>query len=176
MEKAEDLELFHYGVKGMKWGVRKSGDGSSRKGIRQRIKERDDNIKSARERSSELSKKEVNAIGKSLSTKADVVRDRKNPEKRAAAKEASAQRKSATKEFQDNAKVAKKMTSKEIAARGALYAIPTIASVGYIAAGTAGPRRNAKIGETLKNDIFADSRGLPKPGTIALQFVDGKWQ
>lgn len=26
-ESSEDYELFHYGVKGMKWGVRKSGGG-----------------------------------------------------------------------------------------------------------------------------------------------------
>lgn len=175
----EDLELFHYGVKGMKWGVRRKEGPDGRvvkKGIRQRIRERDEKIEDARGKQVDGWRKEVSATSKSIKTKAALARDLKNPEKRANAKSASEARRKATAERKELDQVANKKTSKELAVKGATYALPLVLSVGYIAAGTAGTRRNAKIGEKFKTDLFADARGLPAPGTIALQFIDGKWQ
>ena len=178
-KSSEDLELFHYGVKGMKWGVRRpEGPGGRvvKKGIRQRIRERDEKIEDARGKQVDGWRKEVSATSKSIKTKAALARDLKNPEKRANAKTASEARRKATAERKELDQVANKKTSKELAVKGATYALPLVLSIGYVAAGTAGTRRNAKIGEKFKTDLFADTRGLPAPGTIALQFIDGKWQ
>ena len=48
-------ELLHYGVKGMRWGRRKSEESSSgdRVGFKQKVKDRDDKINEARSRKKE---------------------------------------------------------------------------------------------------------------------------
>lgn len=39
-ETAEDYELFHYGVKGMKWGVRRSGGGVQTSRLERKLAEK----------------------------------------------------------------------------------------------------------------------------------------
>jgi hypothetical protein len=44
-ESPEDYELFHYGVKGMKWGVRKSGGGVKTSRLERKLAEKADEAK-----------------------------------------------------------------------------------------------------------------------------------
>ena len=44
-ETAEDYELFHYGVKGMKWGVQKSGGGVRTSRLERKLAEKADEAK-----------------------------------------------------------------------------------------------------------------------------------
>lgn len=172
---SSDLELFHYGVKGMKWGVRKNGN-SSRKGIRQKIKDRDESIQKSRDQQADAIIREASAVNRSVRAKGNRVRNLRDPEAKAASKSATASRKEATANRKEVNRSANRMTSKELATKGATVAIPIVLSVGYLTAGTVGTRRNAKVGEKIKTDLFADTRGLPSPGTIALKLVDGVWQ
>lgn len=175
MEHSEDLELFHYGVKGMKWGVSKKSS-SSRKGIRQKIKDRDDSIQKSRDQQAGAIIREASAVNKSVRAKGNRIRNLRDPEAKAASKSATTSRKEATANRKEVNRSANRMTSKELATKGATVAIPIILSVGYLTAGTVGTRRNAKVGKKIKTDIFADTKGLPRPGTIALTLVDGVWQ
>ena len=45
-ETAEDYELFHYGVKGMKWGVRTSGGGVKTSRLERKLAEKAEEAKS----------------------------------------------------------------------------------------------------------------------------------
>ena len=49
-ESPEDYELFHYGIKGMRWGVRKDSSGSSnnKPSRRERNRENDERVKALR--------------------------------------------------------------------------------------------------------------------------------
>lgn len=180
-EKSEDLELFHYGVKGMKWGVsRPEGpDGRIKKsgGIRQKLKDRDESIKSARKGGvKEAAAKEQEAYSAAKKAKAARKGDRKNPEKKAEAKAKVKEANDAFRELQKTKGQSQKLTTKEHLTIGALYAAPAIIGTGYLASGTIGTRRNASIGKQHAADLFSDSRGLNAPGTIALNLVNGKWQ
>lgn len=72
--KSEDLELFHFGVKGMKWGVTKKSDssgGSSSKPNRKAARvARDQGIKDSRARQIERSKEISAKLKERKSTKA----------------------------------------------------------------------------------------------------------
>lgn len=177
-EESKNLELFHYGVKGMKWGVSRDSSGRSKKsgGIRQKIRERDESIQKSRDAVGDAYAREGKAMIKSAKTKVGVVRNLRDSEARSEAKAASKERREASRERAKIEKSANRKTSKEIATEGALYLIPAIAGTASLTIATAATRKNAKIGREFTAGLFSDTNGLPRPGTIALQFVDGKWQ
>src|SRR5690606_19250105 len=182
-DNSDNLELFHYGVKGMKWGItRKKGPGglvkksSTPGGLRAAVKKRDEGIKEARAGLTKARKSEGLALAKSAETKVGLVRNRKNPEARENARAASKERKEATANRRAVEKQASKMTSKEMAVKGALYVGPAVAGTASLTAATLATRKNARIGREFAAGKFSDTHGLPRPGTIALQFIDCKWQ
>lgn len=180
-DASKDLELFHFGVKGMKWGVRRSDKqlesaSKERRGIRQRIKDRDEGIQKSRDEQVSTWAREARALNNSVKAKGTRIRNLRDPDAKAAAKSATAARREATKKRIETDRSANRKTSKELAIRGATLALPVVLSVGYISAGAVGTRRNAKIGEKFKTDLFADTKGLPSPGTISLNLVNGVWQ
>lgn len=87
-ESSEDYELFHYGVKGMKWGVRKDRGGSpgplARRKARKQAEEQaeirgrsQDHVKAQKLRSrnlSSLSNAEIQTLNKRLQLETDYAR------------------------------------------------------------------------------------------------------
>lgn len=177
-ENSNNLELFHYGVKGMKWGVRRERDSSTgRVGkLRQKIRDRDDAIKKSRDELPGAYIKEARATVKSAKSKVGVVRNIRDKDARTSAKTASQERRAASRERAEIERSANRKTSKEIAIKGAVYAIPALAGTATLAVSTAATRKNARIGKEFAAAAFSDTNGLPAPGTIALQFIDGVWQ
>lgn len=169
-ESSNDLTLVHYGVKGMRWGQRKNDGGSPRKGVIQRIKERDAKIETAREKRPEAYATELKAVGASAKAKAGLLKNPRDPQARQRAREATASRRKASENRRNLEDEAGKLTSKEIALKGVTWATPIVIGSAQLASYTRANNRNAREGREFAAGLFSDTNGLPAPNTIALQY------
>ena len=190
-ESPEDYELFHYGVKGMKWGVRKdsSSSSSNRPSRRERNRENDERVKalradlkSATEARSAAKKdyREARSVHRKTKTSdSQAVKD----QKRAKLREATAEENKAY-----LAQMGERTTREKRIDRFEMAAIAgTSATAGVVALALNNPqkiydvsngiyavqnKRIMKSGMKAAARVLADSKGLPPVLTIAGEVID----
>lgn len=174
-----DNFLEHYGVKGMKWGVRKAASGiasatsSASAGVRdavQRSKERRENTKAERKANFETARdagytprmrnQDIDGIG---------IRGTRRIEKRIAGGE-----RIGTARFKETAA----STARGFAIGTAILATPIAIGATSQGLSNLASNINAKRGAEAARQLFADSKGLTSYSTVALSFnaAKGLWE
>ena len=189
-ESSEDYELFHYGVKGMKWGVQRSSSASSNKPSRrernrendERVKALRSDLKSATEARSAAKKdyREARSVHRKTKTSdSQAVKD----QKRTKLREATAE--------ENKAYLAQKgertTREKRIDRINTAVRVGTAATAGVVAYELRNPqkiydvsngifavqnKRIMKSGMKAAARVLADSKGLPPVLTIAGEVID----
>ena len=189
-ETPEDYELFHYGVKGMKWGVQRDSSSSNNKpSRRERNRENDERVKalradlkSATEARSSAKKeyREARSVHRKTKTSdSQAVKD----QKRAKLREATAEKNKAY-----LAQMGERTTREKRIDRFETAAIAgTSATVSVVALALNNPqkiydvsngiyavqnKRIMKSGMKAAARVLADSKGLPPVMTIAGEVID----
>lgn len=189
-ESPEDYELFHYGVKGMKWGIQKNSSASSNKpSRRERNRENDERVKalradlkSATENRSAAKKeyREARSVHRKTKTSdSQAVKD----QKRAKLREATAEENKAY-----LAQMGERTTrEKRIDRLDTAVRVGTAATAGAVAYALNNPqkiydvsngiyavqnKRIMKSGMKAAARVLADSKGLPPVMTIAGEVID----
>lgn len=187
-ESPEDYELFHYGIKGMKWGVRKDTS-NNKPSRRERNRENDERVralrsdlKSATEARSAAKKdyREARSVHRKTKTSdSQAVKD----QKRAKLREATAEEKKAY-----LAQMGERTTrEKRIDRLNTAVRVGTAATAGVVAYELRNPqkiydvsngifavqnKRIMKSGMKAAARVLADSKGLPPVMTIAGEVID----
>lgn len=184
-ETPEDYELFHYGTKGMKWGVRKdrggSGGGSVYTKVKKKIADRDKSILDARQKLREADA-EGKAIASGLRAKkqgfkeSGLTRKEVRSEYKKAKTDVAAVRKAAAKKWADNYTRASSKTTREILISTALGAgTAVVPSMSYAMASTKASRINNKtaryFAEAYRQSAPQPRNALPAPNTIVGEVV-----
>ena len=190
IEKPEDYELFHYGVKGMKWGVQRSSSASSNKpSRRERNRENDERVKALR--SDLKSATEARSAAKKDYREArSVHRKTKTPDSQAVKDQKKADLRNATAEANKAylAQAGEKTTrEKRISNVNTAVRVGTAATAGVVAYALNNPqkiydasngifavqnKRIMKSGMKAAARVLADSKGLPPVMTIAGEVID----
>lgn len=197
-DAVEDYELFHYGVKGMKWGVRRpslSGVKSSRAYkvgdtiyTKTGLKARDNKIKEAREdfvpsmyRSIDADKALRTAKKAQRTEIRDIKRDARTKvkatkaeykseiaEKTRAAKEADAK-------YRENYYRGQEHTTAMIATTLGMTAVAATAGTAPLRKGRRFAQQQEKAYRVQTAANLSDSRGLPSPNVISLRPDESRW-
>ena len=186
----EDYELFHYGVKGMKWGVRRdSSSSNNRPSRRERNRENDERVKalradlkSAAEVRSAVKKeyREARSVHRKTKTSdSQAVKD----QKRAKLREATAEKKKAYLAQQGEKTTREKRIDRlnmatslgALAVTGAAYYAASNPQKIYDVSNGIFAVQNKRImksGMKAAARVLADSKGLPPVMTIAGEVID----
>ena len=188
IEKPEDYELFHYGVRGMKWGVQKNSGGSGRVGsavnsVRTKVRKRDESILEARRR--------VDAANDgSRKIREDLKRDKKEikrsisnrSERRKAIKDSKAARDA---ELTANAKEWAKNFPKSLESTSSEIVLRTSATIAVtVAPGLSKAMANKKAADItsktarLMAENYMENNPRPSlmsPNTISLKPDESRW-
>ena len=190
IEKPEDYELFHYGVKGMKWGVQKNSSASSNKpSRRERNRENDERVKALR--SDLKSATEARSAAKKDYREArSVHRKTKTPDSQAVKDQKKADLRNTTAEANKAylAQLGHQTTrEKRIARLNMATSLSALAVVGTASYAVNNPqklydfgnglsavqnKRIMKSGMKAAARVLADSKGLPPVMTIAGEVID----
>ena len=189
-ESPEDYELFHYGVKGMKWGVQKNSSASSNKpSRRERNRENDERVKALR--ADLKSATEVRSAAKNEYREArSVHRKTKTPDSQAVKDQKRAKLREATAEENKAylAQMGERTTrEKRIDRLDTAVRVGTAATAGVVAYALNNPqkiydvsngifavqnKRIMKSGMKAAARVLAESKGLPPVLTIAGEVID----
>lgn len=189
-ESPEDYELFHYGVKGMKWGVRRdSSSSNNRPSRRERNRENDERVKalrsdlkSATEARSAAKKeyREARSVHRKTKTSdSQAVKDQKRAKLREATAEANraylAQVGERTTREKRIARLNMATSLSSLAVGGAaLYVANNPQKLYDFGNGLSAVqnKRIMKSGMKAAARVLADSKGLPPVMTIAGEVID----
>lgn len=187
-ESPEDYELFHYGVRGMKWGVRKRSGSPGRVGstvnkVRTKIRERDESILDARRRVDAANQSSRKIREEIKSGKKQIKRDIANrSDQKAAIKQLKASRDA---ELTENAKEWARNFPRSTVSTSSEIVIRTSATVASavlpkISSAMANKRASDITTKTARKFAEAHIQANPRPSvmspnTISLKPDDSRW-